>query len=145
MRRRSRALRSPAAPPALVIALALALGFATAGCGGGDEGDDEPSGPDASSVLACAQDHGLNGVSTAGDEALGTGGGLTFSLPPDNTITVDFFTDPDAAETYSEGQATFLGGAGGRGTSEVAGGTTVISASHPGAEKQVALIEGCLD
>jgi hypothetical protein len=126
-------------PPGFRVLSALAgvvSAAALAACGGGGGGG--PSGPDRNEVLACAQDAGLRGVATGGDEALGTSGGLRLNVSADNRIVVDFFDHADAAQSYSDGQGAFLGGAGGGGSSEVVDETAVIGTFGPGAADQVA-------
>jgi hypothetical protein len=135
-----RTLASRVAP-----ALAALVAAATLGACGGDGGNEEQSGPDPNEVLACAQDGGVPGLATGPDEAIGTTGGLQLEAPPKGIrIVVDFFTDPDAARTYSDGVGAFVGGAGGAGRSEVVDETVVISTAGPGAEEQTALVRGCV-
>jgi hypothetical protein len=123
-----------------VVALAT-----LAGCGGGGNGGGGgPGGPDANQVLACVQDHGLRGVASGADTQLGTSAGLRINAPSGTQIQVDFFDDPDAAQTYSEAEGTFLGGAGGQGTSEVVDESVVVSANSGDAADQVAIVKGCI-
>ena len=123
---------------ALGAALALAL---ASGCGGDDDGDqaEEASTNDA---LACVQDAGLKAIATAGDEPLGITGALRISVPPENRITVDFFSDSEQADSYSEGQAAFLEPTGG--TSEVVDETVVVGTARAGADDELARVKRCI-
>lgn len=120
-------------------AAAVLAGSVAAGCGG----DDAPPERDVNAVLACIQDAGLKSVATAGDEPLGITAAIQVSVPPDNRITVDFFDDAERAQTYSDGQGEFLSGSTG-GSSEVVDETVVVASAGPGAEPQVAAVEGCV-
>jgi hypothetical protein len=119
------------------IALA-ALALAGTGCGG-DDGSDEPE-VNINDVLACVQDQGLKAIATAGDEPLGITESLRISLPPDNRITVDFFSEADQAEAYAE----FLRPGPGR-KYEVVGNTIAIGSLRGDAAEELAHVKGCID
>ena len=127
----------------LIVGLAVVAVGALAGCGGDD--DDNGSGDGGSEdPLACIQDAGLTATSGPGDTATETTSTITVEIPPDNQIIVNLFEDESRAEEYSEGQSTFLEGAGAGGSSEVVG-SSVVGVARSGAEEELDTVKGCLD
>jgi hypothetical protein len=118
-----------------------AVALAATGCGG-DDGSGDSEEASTNEELACVQDAGLKALATDGDEPLGITGALRISLPPENRMTVDFFSEADQARTYSEGQAAFLEPTGG--SSEVVGETVVIGVLRGGAQEELAQVKGCV-
>lgn len=127
----------------LLLATALsALALALAGCGGGDDGGEEPTEASTNEPLACVQDAGLKALATAGDEPLGITGSIRVSVPPENRIAVDFFEDPEQASSYAQGQAALLEPTGG--ISEVVNETVVVGTDRAGSDRELALVKGCI-